>query len=159
MHHHNNSVLAPSINPDFAAYQLRIRPSRIQGWGVYAAQTIPPGRKVIEYTGERLTLHQANRRLRKICRHPRTRKLTLFGLGRYWRVDGAVGGSGAECINHSCNPNLKVRKIRGHLLLFSLRRIRPREELTFDYKLSPQTYRLRCLCGSPNCRGTINRTI
>jgi uncharacterized protein len=149
----------PAINREFAAYELRIRRSRIEGWGVYAAQTIPRGRKVIEYSGERLTVREANRRLRKTCRNPRTRKLTMFKLGRYWRIDGAVGGSGAERINHSCKPNLKVRKVRGHLLLFSLRRIRLHEELTLDYKLSPKTFRIRCRCGSSNCRGTINRAV
>jgi len=151
------STTAPGISPKFASYGLRIGHSRIHGWGVYAAESIPRGRKVIEYTGERLSLGQALKRLRKTCLNPRTRRLTMFKLDRYWCIDPAYGGSGAERINHCCDPNLKVRRIRGHLLLFSRRRIRPREELTLDYKLSPKTFRMRCRCGAANCRGTINR--
>jgi uncharacterized protein len=147
----------PSINPLFAAYALRIRRSRIQGWGVYAAETIPPRRKVIEYTGERLSFQQARARLRKICQSPRTRRLSIIRLNRYWRIDGAFGGSGAEYINHCCDPNLQVRGVRGHILLFSLRRIPTGKELTYDYRLHPKTFRVPCHCSTANCRGTLNR--
>jgi SET domain-containing protein len=149
----------PAIDSRFAAYELRVRRSRIYGWGVYAAQSIPARRKVIEYTGQRLTRDEANRRLNKICRNPRTRRLTMFQLNRYWRIDGAVGGSGAEYVNHCCDPNLRTSIIRGHILLFSRRRIRAQEELTIDYGLHPKTHRIPCRCGSPQCRGTVNRKL
>jgi SET domain-containing protein len=148
-----------AIDSRFASYELRVRRSRIHGWGVHAAQAIPPRRKVIEYTGERLGRNEANRRLNKICRNPRTRHLTMFKLDRYWRIDGAAGGSGAEYVNHCCDPNLSVRILRGHILLFSRRRIRSKEELTIDYGLHPKTYRIPCRCGSSRCRGTVNRKL
>ncbi len=148
---------APAIDSKFASYALRIRHSRIHGWGVYATETIPPRRKVIEYTGELLTRRETRARLVKICRNPRTRRLSIFRLDRNRLVDGAFGGSGAEYINHCCDPNLGVRRIRGHILLFSRRRIRPGEELTFDYRLNPKTFRVACHCGAANCRGTLNR--
>ncbi|HKS81348.1 MAG TPA: SET domain-containing protein-lysine N-methyltransferase [Candidatus Acidoferrales bacterium] len=151
------SAKVPAIDSQFARFDLRVRRSRIQGWGVYAAQPIPRGRLVIEYTGERLSPKQALRRLRKTCLNPRTRKLTMFRLNRYWRIDGAVGGSGAERINHCCNPNLKVRITGGRILFFSKRRIRPNEELSIDYGLSAKTFILPCHCGAKNCRGTVNR--
>jgi SET domain-containing protein len=149
----------PAIDPRFAAYELRVHRSRIHGRGVYAAEAIPAGRKVIEYTGERLSRDEAIRRLTKICRNRRTRRVTMFKLDRYWRIDGAVGGSGAEFVNHCCDPNLRTRIIRGHILMFSGRRIRPREELTIDYGLHPKTHRIPCRCGSPKCRGTVNRKL
>jgi uncharacterized protein len=146
-----------SISARFAMYALRVRRSRIQGFGVYAAEAIPPRRKVIEYCGERINLRQTRARLRKICGPGGSKHLSIFRLNRYWRVDGAVGGSGAELVNHSCDPNLKARIIGEHILFFSRRRIRKGEELTLDYKLHPKTIRIPCHCGSPNCRGTINR--
>jgi SET domain-containing protein len=147
----------PSINPAYAAFPLRIARSRIHRWGVFAAGPIPRGRKVIEYTGERIRWPEAYARLKKFLR-PRTPKtLYMFRLNRLWRIDGAVGGSGAERINHSCDPNLRVRRIRGHILFFSRRRIRPGEELSLDYCLHPKTFRIPCRCGSPNCRGFLNR--
>jgi len=146
----------PSINPDFAAYPLRMARSRIQGYGVFAAAAIPPGRKVIEYTGERLGLRKSNARLKRLLGPGRPKRIYMFRLNRYWRIDGAVGGSGAERVNHSCDPNLTVRRIRGHIFFFSLRRIRRGEELSLDYRLSPKTFRIPCRCGSPNCRRFLN---
>jgi SET domain-containing protein len=145
---------SPEIDPQFACFSLRIRRSGIHGWGVYSAASIPPRRKIIEYTGERITPHQA---LARHLRMLRSRRISMFRLNRYWRIDAAVGGSGAEYINHSCNPNLTVRRLRGHILLVSLRHIRRNEELTFDYGLHPKTTRMCCHCGAANCRGTLNR--
>jgi SET domain-containing protein len=151
--------MCPAIDGRFAAYELRLRRSRIHGWGVHAGKSIPAHRKVIEYTGELLSRPEANRRLDRVCRNPRTRRLTMFKLDRYWRIDGAVGGSGAEYVNHCCDPNLRTTIVRGHILLFSRRRIQAKEELTLDYGLHPKTHRIPCRCGSPKCRGTVNRKL
>jgi uncharacterized protein len=112
---------------------------------------------VIEYTGERITIRQAFRRFRKICRKRGLKRFYFRELDRRWAVDGAVGGSGAEIINHSCDPNLKTRRVRGRLHYYSCRQIRRGEELTVDYHYAPKTLRVTCRCGSPKCRGTINR--
>lgn len=147
----------PRIDLALAAFPLRIARSRIQGYGVFAAGFIPRGRKVIEYTGERIRWPEAYARLKKLLRPRVPKRLYMFRLNRIWRIDGAVGGSGAERINHSCDPNLRARIIRRHILFFSRRRIRPGEELSLDYRLSPKALRIRCRCGSPNCRGFLNR--
>ncbi len=147
----------PSVDPRFAGVTLRVRHSRIHGYGVYAAQIIPPRRKVIEYSGERIGVREALARIRKVLRPGGSKRISIFRLNRCWRIDGDVGGSGAELVNHCCEPNLMARIIRGHIFFFSRRRIRTGEELTLDYKLSPQALCVRCHCGSPNCRGTINR--
>jgi uncharacterized protein len=80
----------------------------------------------------------------------------IFRLNWRWYVDGEMGGNGAERINHSCEPNLKVRRIHGHILYFSRRRIGAGEELTIDYHYRPESPRVKCECGAANCRGTIN---
>ncbi len=149
--------IAPSIDPRYVEYPLRLGRSRIHGFGVFAVETIPRGRKVIEYTGERLNLRQARARQRKVWRRGGTRIDALFRLNRHWTLDGAVGGSGAERINHCCDPNLKTRRIRGHILYFSRRRIRPGEELTVDYRFPARADRAVCCCGSLKCRGTMNQ--
>ena len=144
-----SSVRTPTIDPKFARFRIRVVPSRIHRWGVVAEEDIPPRRKVIEYTGERISREETNRRS--------TRKLHYFFiLDNYWRLDGAVGGSGAEYINHSCDPNLKTRKIGQHIFYFSKRPIAAGEELSVDYKFSRSAERVPCRCGASNCRGTIN---
>lgn len=147
---------SPTVRPRGAAFLLRIAPSTIDRWGVFADENIPPRRKVIEYTGERITHRQASRRFRKILRSGKRRRFYFFVLSRRWVIDGAVAGSGAELINHGCDPNLFRRRVRGHILYFSRRRIRRGEELTIDYHFSRDTFIQRCRCGSPKCRGTIN---
>jgi len=146
----------PSIDNDCAFFPLRVARSPIQGWGVFAARRIPSGRKIIEYTGERIRIPVALARLRKHFRSG-SRKIYMVGFSRVWSIDPSVGGSGAELVNHSCEPNARLRKIRGHAFVVSLRKIRPGEELSYDYRLSPDTFRIRCRCSSPNCRGFLNR--
>ena len=80
----------------------------------------------------------------------------LFTLDNYWTIDGAFGGSGAEIINHSCDPNLYTMILKGHILYMSRRAIRAGEELTVDYRFSDEIEDVPCKCGSKHCRGTIN---
>jgi len=139
----------PSINTQFACFRLKLRESKIHRWGVYAGEPIPPHRKVIEYTGQRISRVETSRRGLGHLTY-------LFALDDYWTLDGAVGGSGAEYINHSCDPNLYSWKHSGHILYMSRRAIRAGEELTVDYRFSKKIPTVRCRCGAANCRGTIN---
>ena len=91
-------VKAPHIDPRHACFKLEIKPSKIHRFGVYAGERIPASRKVIEYTGQRISNREANRR-------DWGKYTYLFELDRYWTLDGSIGGSGAEIINHSCDPN------------------------------------------------------
>jgi hypothetical protein len=126
---------------------LRVGRSKIHGRGVYADQDIPPNRKVIEYKGEKISAKEARKR-----RHTRY----LFLLNHGWMIDGAVNGSGAELVNHSCAPNLVTRIFKGHIIYMSLGRIRKGEELTVDYNYDDTDETMRCICGASSCRGTIN---
>ncbi len=80
----------------------------------------------------------------------------LFTLDEYWTLDGAVGGSGAEYINHSCEPNLRAKVTQGHILYMSARPIKKGEELTVDYHFAKDIETVYCQCGAERCRGTIN---
>jgi SET domain-containing protein len=142
-------VQSPRIDERYTCFRLKIRKSKIHRFGVYAAERIPAHRKVIEYTGERISRRETKRRGSGQFTY-------LFGLDSYWTLDGAVGGSGAEIINHSCDPNLRSSILNGHILYISKRLIQPGEELTVDYRFSDEIERVRCSCGSKNCRGEIN---
>ena len=111
---------------------------------------------MIEYAGERICRRETRRRFleRSNGRGPSLHYLAQ--LDSYWAIDGAAGGNGAELINHSCAPNLRLRKIRNRLWLISLRRIRAGEELAWDYRFAKNADPVRCHCGSAECRGTIN---
>jgi uncharacterized protein len=142
-------VKSPIIDPRYACYKLEIRASKIHRRGVYALQRIPARRKVIEYTGERISRRETKIRGQGDLTY-------LFTLDDYWTLDGAIGGSGAEIINHSCDPNLRSCIMRGHILYWSKRAIKAGEELTVDYRFSNKIERVSCLCGAKSCRGVIN---
>ncbi len=138
------------IDPRYACFGIRPARSVIHRWGVYATEFIPAGRKVIEYTGERINRRETKRRAET------SDLIYLFTLDPYWTIDGSVGGSGAEYINHSCEPNLAARIMKGHILYMSLRDIKPGEELTVDYRFDKKVEKVPCHCRSAKCRGTIN---
>lgn len=142
-------IKSPAIDSRFTPYRLEIRESKIHRRGVYALERIPARRKVIEYTGERISRRETKRRGQGSITY-------LFTLDDYWTIDGAVGGSGAEIINHSCDPNLTSCILKGHILYLSRRVILPGEELTVDYRFSDKIEDVSCRCRSPRCRGTIN---
>lgn len=140
----------PRIDEKHACYGMRLAQSKIHRWGIFATEFIPARRKVIEYTGEKISRRETKRRAD-------AREFTyLFTLDPYWTIDGAVGGSGAEYINHSCDPNLISRIVKGHILYMSLRNIKEGEELTIDYRFDKKVERVECKCGTEKCRGTIN---
>ncbi len=141
----------PRIDPKVAVFKLVVKPSKIHRWGVFAGEDIPGRRKVIEYTGERVSRRETKKR----CERPLN---YIFTLDSYWALDGSVGGSGAEFINHSCEPNIEARIVKGHILYFSLREIRKGEELTVDYHFDKKVEKVPCSCGARRCRGTINLT-
>jgi SET domain-containing protein len=137
----------PRLISKLCFHRLRIRRSKIQGWGVCADHEIPAHHKVIEYTGEKIGHQEA---------HRRWHSKYLFLLDSQWMIDGAVKGSGAEFINHSCDPNLETWIIKNHIYYISVRPIRKGEELTVDYNYDRSDERMPCKCGAKNCRGTIN---
>ncbi|MFN7921459.1 MAG: SET domain-containing protein-lysine N-methyltransferase [Bryobacteraceae bacterium] len=140
----------PRIDERFARFRLRLSRSKIHRWGVYAEEPIPANRKVIEYTGELISRRETKRRSEA------SDLIYMFTVDSYWCKDGAVGGSGAEYINHSCEPNLRTIILKRHILYVSKRPIRKGEELTVDYHFDAKVEEVKCSCGAPTCRGTIN---
>jgi uncharacterized protein len=143
-------VRRPRIDPKFAVFKLSIRKSKIHRYGVYAEDRIPANKKVIEYTGERLNRRETKRRGEGEYTY-------LFTLDEYWTLDGAFGGSGAEIINHSCDPNVVSRIMKGHIIYMSLRTIEPGEEITVDYNFEYVGDKTSCACGASCCRSVMER--
>jgi len=147
-----NGAQAPEIDPKAASFRLRLAYSPIHRWGIYAGELIPKGRKIIEYTGEKISRRETKRR------YTAGRENYLFTLNGYWTLDGAVGGSGAQYINHCCEPNCYSQIVKDRILYKAKRTIQPGEELTIDYRFDKDVDRVVCKCGTRGCRGTINLT-
>lgn len=128
---------------------LVIHESSIDSEGCYTTKPIGKGELVIEYTGRRLTVKEADA---LYDGHPRT---YLFGL-----LDGqhVIDGEGAAAfINHSCDPNCEVDEVEGRIFIAAIRDIAAGEELTYDYNLYDGDLDdvAPCRCGAENCRGTM----
>jgi len=133
------------------AHGLAIRKSPINGKGCFATIQFKRAKKIAEYTGERISDLEAQKRARK------RRLLRICDIDGRWSLDGARGGNGTHYINHSCQPSAYMRTTYGHVLFFALRDIERGEEITIDYEQTLHSDSKRCYCGAPNCRGTINK--
>ena len=130
---------------------LEIRNSPIEGRGCFSKTRFVRGRKIAEYTGERITNAEANRRAGR-------RRLRICAINDRWSLDGSKGGNGTHYINHSCEPNSYMKILCGHILFMALRDIEAGEEITIDYESTLHSNNKRCTCGSASCRGTINKS-
>jgi len=132
------------------AYGLEIRHSAIEGKGCFAARRFRRREKIAEYTGERISNAEANRRAHR-------RRLRICAINDRWSLDGSRGGNGTHYINHSCQPNAFMKILYNHILFIALHEIEPGEEITIDYETTLHSDRKRCGCGAEGCRGTINK--
>jgi len=135
--------------------QIEVCDSGVHGRGVYAAQVIPEGTRIIEYTGERVSWEAAPD-------NPDDPHTFNFGLENGDVINPEVGGNDARWINHSCNPNCEAIEEDDRIFIHAMRNIRAGEELLYDYRMEidePITDAARrkfaCHCGASNCRGTM----
>ena len=143
-------IKKPKLNPAACRFQLEIRKSKIHRFGVYSKEDIPKRTRVIEYTGERVSRREMKRRLEGDYTY-------IFHLNSYWGIDGAVNGSGAEIINHSCEPNVEAHIVKDRIFYTSLRNIKAGEELTVDYSFDAHEEPQKCFCGAKTCRGDMRK--
>jgi len=129
---------------------LTIKKSAIQGKGCFSSLPFEGRRKIAEYTGERISNTEANRRAGR-------RTLRICAINNRWSLDGSKGGNGTHYINHSCEPNAYMKILYGHVIFLALRDIGPGEEITIDYESTLHSDKKRCTCRAPSCRGTINK--
>ena len=139
---------------------FELRRSGIQGKGAFATRPIKRGTRIIEYTGERISPEEADRRYDDggMGRH----HTFLFSVDSKVCIDAAVDGNDARFINHSCAPNCEAVDERKRIYIEAIRDIVPGEELTYDYQYERDGTEDEkwekiyvCKCGAPTCRGTI----
>jgi SET domain-containing protein len=137
-----------------------VRRSPIHGRGVFALTHIPKRTRLIEYTGERISHEEADRRY--AAEHEYSPHTMLFTVNDDIVIDATRRGSSARWFNHSCSPNCEVEDEKDRIFIETRRDIRPGEELTYDYNLQlgePHTAAAKkenpCYCGSRRCRRTL----
>ena len=133
----------------------KVRRSKIDNLGLYAAKDIKKGSKVIEYKGKVITRKEAEEN----PKYDNDKAIYLFNLNKRYDLDGDFKFNTARLINHSCNPNCEVAGKGLKLWIFALRDIKKGEELSYDYGFGfDENYKdYICKCGSKNCCGFIVR--
>ena len=139
---------------------FELRQSSIQGRGGFAIRPIRKGTRIIEYTGQRISHDEADKRYDDgaMGRH----HTFLFSIDKSTVIDAAVDGNEARFINHSCAPNCEAIDEKKRIYIEAIRNIAPGEELTYDYAYERDGTEDEdweriyvCKCGAPTCRGTI----
>ncbi len=103
-------------------FKTRVGKSKT-GKGLFAIDAIPKGNCIIEYTGKTVKPEDVEKINSKY----------LFEIDDDYTVNGNVPSNKARYINHSCKPNCEADGPKGHVYIFSLKNIKPGEELTYDY--------------------------
>ena len=96
------------------------------GFGLFATRPIKKNLIIAEYKGPRLTTAEAEKAERRGNRY-------LYEISKHWTIDGTPHSNVARYFNHSCNPNAESTVWRGRVFIKTLRRIKPGEEITYDY--------------------------
>lgn len=140
--------------------RIEVRDSGIHGTGVFALERIPKGARIVEYTGERVSHPEADRRYED--KEERDNHTFLFIVDDRIVVDAGVGGNEARFINHSCAPNCETVIERRRIFIDAIRSIKVGEELSYDYQIQREAEDppdideiFACRCGARGCRGTM----
>ena len=136
-----------------------VRKSSIHSQGVFARIDIPQGTEIIEYTGEKISKAESERRaLARLDHAKRTGEAAvyIFNLNKKQDLDGSCETNIARLLNHSCDPNCTAYQSRGRIWMTANREIKKGEELTFNYGFDLENWEDHvCLCGTKRCVGYI----
>jgi SET domain-containing protein len=113
------------------------------GLGLFANRPFKKGELVIEYTGEKISDAEAQRRGGKY----------LFELNDEWTLDGKGREHTGRYVNHSCAPNCypELNDDETQVFIYAKRAIAVGEEFTYNY--GKQYFNMMmgkegCLCAS-----------
>ncbi|CAH1801412.1 unnamed protein product [Owenia fusiformis] len=143
----------------FRKKQLKFARSGIHDWGLFAMEPIAENEMVIEYVGQHIRQSIADLR-EKRYEASGIGSSYLFRVDHDTVIDATKCGNLARFINHSCNPNCYAKIITMEnlkkIVIYTKENIGVDEEVTYDYKFPLEDEKIPCLCGAPNCRGTLN---
>ena len=156
------SCIDPSCrDPSYRDPSFEVRGSPVAGRGLFARRPIALGERILEYTGERISHAEAERRYddEGMAVH----HTFLFALDGEQCIDGNVGGNEARFVNHSCAPNCEAIDEDGRVFIDAMQPIDAGAELFYDYQYLIDARLTRadalrlypCRCGAAHCRGSL----
>jgi hypothetical protein len=126
--------------------RVRVGTSRIAGKGLFAAQQIKKGTRIIQYIGQRISKEETAERLYQGNQY-------IFEFNDRYNIDGKTLKNKARYINHSCDPNCDILITKRTIWIVAKRDIQAGEEFSYNYGFTAKQH--RCQCGAKNCCGYI----
>ena len=114
--------MSQKLVPPASKFKLRVARG-LSGKGIFALEPIPKGKRIIEYIGKEVPVEKQESATGRY----------LFETGRKKMIDGNVKENIARFVNHSCRPNCEAKGPSGKVFIYSIRKIKAGEELTYDY--------------------------
>lgn len=108
------------------SYRPKVKVKRSSaGLGLFTDEAIERDQLVIEYTGERITADEANRRGGRY----------LFEVTDTLVIDGKKRENTARYINHACKPNCEAEhdEEKDRIFIRACKNIKAGEEITYHY--------------------------
>jgi SET domain-containing protein len=136
-------------HPPYQKFSVRVARSRIDGFGVFASEPIPPRLKIGEIRGESITIAEARRRAAT------QQRIMIVEVSMKRAIDASRSTDPMRFTNHSCAPNARLAIRDGRIEFYALRAITVGEEITVNYGETHHEGRLACRCGAANCAGRL----
>ena len=142
------------------AARLAVRRSHIHGWGLYCKTDVPKDAFIIEYVGQVVRQAVGDKR-EKYYDDAGVGSCYLFRLDEDAIVDATRRGNIGRFINHCCRPNAYAKIVAldsntKKIVIIALQDLKAGDEVMYDYKFPIEDDKVKCYCGAPNCRGTMN---
>lgn len=135
--------------PRWQKYAVLVKPSAIDGHGVFAEEGVPRGAKIGEIRGESISVDEAR------IRATRHERIMIVEMSARRAIDFSKSTDPMRFTNHSCAANARLSTEHGRVEFYALRVIAPGEELTVDYGETHHDGKLACRCGAKGCRGAL----
>src|SRR4029078_3018064 len=108
-------------------FDVAVAKSKIHGQGLYAMKKIPARRKIGSLAGKIISKKAARKKAKL------NESISIVELWNGKALDASIINNELRYINHSCQPNTYMRTIGNHVEFYTLRFIKPNEELTCNY--------------------------
>jgi len=136
--------------------KIDVRPSPIEGKGLFAKGPFQKGEKFQITTGEHPSVVMSDDEFEEYKRTHDYWDAVYIGSGKHRVGTLPRADDPSNYGNHSCNPNIAPEGDG----VMALRDIAKDEELTIDYaQFSPKGWSMECNCGASNCKKVIYGTL
>jgi SET domain-containing protein len=120
----------------------------VTGLGLFTLQSIPTGKRIIEYIGPIVSAEVVTGSMKKY----------FFELDDERSIDGSSRTNLARYINHSCAPNAEAFTTGRRIWIWAKKKIEAGEQITIDYgKEYFDTHITRCKCQKCSARPSKNK--